>query len=480
MNTYRPRSVLQLILLGFLLVTLPLIGAAVTGAVYVNRLANQSQQALLQVVQATQASRILVEQIATMERNARQFLVLGNESLFHVYAENHRKFQRTRDRLAALPLSAAQRHKLQDLAIREQNLFEILRLHSHASRESRQAVADFNVLTELAQSILAENSRLIDQEVNTLQTMAGASRRVVASQTAAVVPTALVLMALFTFMITRPIRQIDNAIRQLGGGDISTTISVTGPHDLEFLGRRLEWLRARLMELETAKTKFLSQVSHELKTPLSSIREGATLLTDEVAGALNKEQREVAEILMENSVRLQRLIENLLNFNAAQARNTMFLAEPVALDRVIEAVCEDHMLAAKAKDLCLQLRLSRVTVMGDAAKLRVVIDNLLSNAVKYSPQGSTVTVSLRHEGDAAVLDVQDTGPGILPEDKPRLFDAFYQGRTPYQGHVKGTGLGLSILREYVLAHSGNVEIVDGDRPGAHFRVSLPIHRDPCR
>lgn len=479
MDTYRPKSVLQLILLGFLLVILPLIGAAITGAVYVNRLANQSQQALLQVVQATQASRSLVGLISTMERNARQFLVLGNESLFHVYAENHRKFQWARDRLAALPLAAEQRNKLQTLAIREQNLFEILRLHSHASRESRRAVADFNMLTELAQSILSENSRLIDQEVNTLQAMAGAARRVVASQTAAVVPTALVLTALFTFMITRPIRQIDNAIRQLGGGDISTTISVTGPQDLEFLGRRLEWLRMRLAELETAKTKFLSQVSHELKTPLSSIREGATLLMDEVAGALNKEQREVAEILMENGLRLQRLIENLLNFNAAQARNIMFLAEPVALDRVIEAVCEDHMLAAKAKDLRLQLFLSRVTVVGDAGKLRVIVDNLLSNAVKYCPRGGAITVSLRQEGNEAVLDVRDTGPGILPEDRPRLFEAFYQGHTPYQGHVKGTGLGLSILREYVRAHSGNVEIMDDDRPGAHFRVNLPIHQDPC-
>lgn len=195
------------------------------------------------------------------------FSCWGDESLFHVYAETHRRFQRTRQRLASLPLSDAQRRKLHTLATREHNLFEILRLHSHTSPESRQAVAGFNMLTELAQSILAENNRLVDQEVGTLQMMAGAARRVVASQTAAVVPAAFVLMALFTAMIARPIRQIDAAIRRLGGGDLSTTISVTGPQDLEFLGQRLDWLRMRLQELEAAKAKFVSHVSHELKTP---------------------------------------------------------------------------------------------------------------------------------------------------------------------------------------------------------------------
>lgn len=477
MNIYRPRSVLRLILLGFLLVALPLTGAAITGAVYVNRLANQSQQALLQVVQATQNSRSLLEQLSTMERHARQFLVLGNESLFHVYAETHRKFQRTRQRLSSLPLSDAQRRKLHILATREQNLFEILRLHSHTSLQSRQAVAGFNMLTELAQSILAENNRLVDKEVGTLQTMAGAARRVVASQTVAVIPTAFVLMALFTAMIARPIRQIDAAIRHLGGGDLSTTISVTGPQDLEFLGQRLDWLRVRLQELEAAKTKFVSHVSHELKTPLSSIREGATLLLEEVAGPLNEQQREVAEILMENGIRLQQLIEDLLNFSVAQARNAITAAEPVAMDKVVEAVCEDHMLAAKAKDISLRPSLGRVVVCGDRDKLRVIVDNLLSNAIKYSPCGGVITVALRRDGAQAILDVRDTGPGILPADRPRLFEAFYQGHTPYHGHIKGTGLGLSILREYVLAHGGQVEIVESETPGAHFRVTLPLTQD---
>lgn len=147
-------------------------------------------------------------------------------------------------------------------------------------------------------------------------------------------------------------------------------------------------------------------------------------MLDEVAGPLNQQQREVAEILVENGIRLQQLIEDLLSFSAAQARNTITVAEPVAMDKVVEAVCEDHMLAAKAKEISLRPSLGHVVVCGDRDKLRVIVDNLLSNAIKYSPCGGVVTVALRRDGDLAVLDVRDTGPGILPVDRPRLFEAF--------------------------------------------------------
>jgi two-component system, NtrC family, sensor histidine kinase GlrK len=476
-----PPSLLWLILLGFLLVALPLLIALGSGVMYVNRLANQSQQALLQVLQATQTSRTLVEQITAMERNARQFVVLGDESLFHVYAETHRNFHRTWERLVALPIGEVQRRKLQALALQERTVFETLRENPYNSEPSQRSVADFNLLSELAQSILAENSRLVDREVEVLQAMAGNARRTLILQATALIPVAVLLTAIFTFMIARPIRQMGTAIRRLGDGDLSTRISVSGPQDLESLGGRLEWLRERLLELQEAKSRFLGHVSHELKTPLSSIREGAALLVDEVAGPLTPEQREVAEILRQNSIHLQELIEDLLTFNIVQAGTNGLNSQPVALDRVIERVCRDQALAIQAKGLTVRRELANITVLGEEGKLAAIVDNLLSNAVKYSPRGGVITLSLRCEDAVAVLDISDMGPGIHPDDKPRLFDAFYQGRTPHHSHVKGTGLGLSIVREHVIAHAGNVEVVEEEEgpPGAHFRVRLPTYKDPA-
>ena len=120
----------------------------------------------------------------------------------------------------------------------------------------------------------------------------------------------------------RPIRQIDSAISQLGKGTFSKAIAVRGPTDLVDLGRQLEWLRMRLLELAQERNRFLRHMSHELKTPLASIREGTELLMDGAVGELDSAQREVTTILRDNGIKLQQLIENLLSFSAWQARHS--------------------------------------------------------------------------------------------------------------------------------------------------------------
>ena len=115
-------------------------------------------------------------------------------------------------------------------------------------------------------------------------------------------------------------RQVDRAIRELGEGDFSRPITVSGPNDIETLGRQLEWLRHRLKESTDEKNKFLRHMSHELKTPLANIREGTELLLDGSVGQLDHQQQEVTSILRDNSVKLQKLIENLLTFSAWQTQ----------------------------------------------------------------------------------------------------------------------------------------------------------------
>ncbi|HYM28768.1 MAG TPA: histidine kinase dimerization/phospho-acceptor domain-containing protein, partial [Steroidobacteraceae bacterium] len=120
-----------------------------------------------------------------------------------------------------------------------------------------------------------------------------------------------------TRLIARPIAEIDLAIRQLGDADFERPIRVHGPDDLQSLGERLEWLRRRLIELEAQKNRFLRHLSHDLKTPLAALREGTELLNDQVAGPLAPPQQQVVAIMRDNSVKLQRLIEELLGYQRA-------------------------------------------------------------------------------------------------------------------------------------------------------------------
>jgi two-component system sensor histidine kinase GlrK len=115
-----------------------------------------------------------------------------------------------------------------------------------------------------------------------------------------------------------------------------------------------------------------------------------------------------------------------------------------------------------------------VTLVADRAKLRLILDNLVSNAVKFTPDGGTITVRGRSEDGEVVIEVADSGPGIPSAERGRVFEAFYQGATPQGGLVRGTGIGLSVVQEFVQAHGGTIEIVDGEFSGAHFRVRLPI------
>jgi two-component system sensor histidine kinase GlrK len=474
MFVYRPKSFLKLVLIGLVLIALPLVVAFATATIYVNQLAEQSQLAVSYAVQVTQDSRMLVEQLLAMERNARQFQVLGDQALLQAYAATHQKYQHTIENMSQLPLDDYRRNQLKILIEKERDVFHILQNNPPDSVKSKRAILEFASLTVLAKSVLAKSDTLIDRETRHTQRIALRGRRVLVWLALAMIPGTAIFAAIFIRLISRPIKQIDQAIRRLGTGDFSSTMTVSGPRDLEYLGERLDWLRLRLIELEEEKRKFLRHVSHELKTPLTAIREGAELLSEKVVGPLNDHQHEIAYILQHKSKHLQKLIEDLLHFSMAQERNAALEIRPVPLNRLIEDVTADHKPVIMAKKINLELDSSEIYVLGDDEKLRTVIDNLLSNAVKYSPDGGKICISLSRDYENAILDVIDSGPGIDEIDRNKVFDPFYQGKIEHDSSVKGNGIGLSIAREYVIAHNGNIEIIDDLPQGSHFRVILPV------
>jgi two-component system sensor histidine kinase GlrK len=289
------------------------------------------------------------------------------------------------------------------------------------------------------------------------------------------VATALALAAALalTRLISRPIAELDSAIRQLGSADFARPISVSGPADLRSLGERLDWLRLRLTELEAQKNRFLRHLSHDLKTPLAALREGTELLNDQVAGPLAPPQRQVVAILRDNSVKLQRLIEDLLDYQRALHAASGLQVSTVAIDSLLRQSLRSHQLAAQGKALRIGLEVSAFTVWGDAAKLRSVVDNLLGNAVKFTPAGGEIRVLAREEAGQATIEVLDSGSGVPPEEREAIFEAFFRGRAGAYGRAEGTGLGLAIAREFTEAHGGRIEVVSGAR-GGHFRVTLPL------
>ena len=477
MKFYRPKSILRLILTGFSLVALPLIIGLVYATISVDRLVSQSQHTLLQSVLATQGSQVLVEAITAMERNARQYQVLGDKVLFEVYEENHQKFVDTADNLGSLELVDGQRNLLEALHFAENELYTTLSTYPHDAPDITATLPAFTELAQTAQQILTNNQDMINHGVEDIKRNAGRVQQTLVLQAIALVPAALLLAILFSVLITRLIKQVDRAIRLLGDEKLNEPVVLAGPRDLEQLGERLNWLRKRLLELEQEKTRFLQHISHELKTPLTSIRESAELMNEQVVGKLNSQQQEIIGILHDNSLQLQKLIEDLLNFSILRSRTSQLSHQRVEMNAIVEHVLEDHKVALLSRKLDLLVSLQPVSLEGDAEKLRILVDNLVSNAIKYSPDGSPLWVLLSRRGASAIIEVADSGPGIPTAERERVFEAFFQGAPASSGHVRGTGLGLSIAREYAQAHGGNITVVNSSKAGARIQVVLPLEQD---
>jgi two-component system sensor histidine kinase GlrK len=473
MQRYYPRSFLMLTLVGFMLVALPLLLGLANSALSVGQVANQSRKAVHQAVQATQSSRILIEQLTAMERRFRQFMILGDASLLEGFEVAHEKFRTEAQALEALVPDAARRSLVGELAGAEQALRDRVVAARGNPEAIRDVVGEFTPLAELARTIEQQGSEVVDREVRSLQEKAEEVRQLVIWQLLGLVPVVIFLVVGFTMLIAKPIRQIEGAIRQLGEADFSTEIRVDGPADLEYLGRRLDWMRERLLELEEQKARLLRHVSHELKTPLTALKEGAELLAEGAVGPLSDEQREVVEILRANGVELQRLIEDLLAYQALQAGQSTLNVTRFALRPVLEGVAWKHQLARRSRNLELDLACPDIMIEGDERRIATIFDNLLSNAIKYSPDGQTIRMVATQSGDRVVIEVRDAGPGLAEEEREKVFDAFFRGRRAPHQRIKGSGLGLSIVKEYVSAHGGSVEARNAESGGACFRVNLP-------
>jgi two-component system sensor histidine kinase GlrK len=472
---YYPRSFLKFILLSFLLVSLPLLYALAELLFSVDRLASQSREEVLTAAQAARTSRLLFEQATTLERIVRQQLILDDPALLDDYGRMRQEFRATGAQLAGLPLEASEHETLQKLLDREAELAPQL-ASPRASREGAAPLAEgFAELVDGAQSMLSASTQLTQRAIERLQDTATRARETwlwLALATAAI---AVALAIFFAVLISRPIRQLDLAIRQMGTADFTHAIVVNGPQDLRYVGQRLEWLRTRLRDLEEQQTRFLRHVSHELKTPLTAVREGAELLRDEVGGKLTREQQDIVRIVRENTLSLQKLIEDLLRWHQTRVVEPATVG-PVELGEVVRRVVREQKLAALARMIAFESQLEPAVVTGDGERLRTIVDNLVSNAIKYSPRSGTIHATLRARDGLAVLEVADEGSGVPVAERERVFDSFFQGTPPAEGRVKGSGLGLAIAREYALAHGGSVEVVDrwdGAR-GACFRLSLPL------
>ena len=461
-------------LLGLALIAVPLVLALGDSWLQIRVLADQAQKLVAEGTAAALASSELSVQITELERTARLYNALNDKTMLDLYRTKDENLSATRLTLERQLSAPSAREVLAQLA----QLQGTIRLSVLSMSRDKSDLGDLNErlgeLAALAGKVREQSNAQSAAEVAALELRTQAARRSIVWKSALLVPLTIIAIIAVTFAVGRPLRALDRAISELGSGTLSKPIAVSGPQDLVRVGRQLEWLRGRLLDLAQERSRFLRHMSHELKTPLANIREGTELLMDGAVGELDGNQREVTGILRENGIKLQRLIENLLSFSAWQTSSSSLDSSEFRLRPLVKQVLENQQLTLLSQRVRLDVKIEDVTLVADRGKVRLILENLLSNAVKYSPKGGAIHMSAQQSGDDLLLDVADNGPGIPEEDRAHIFDAFYTGRAAKGGSLKGTGIGLSVVLEFVNAHGGSVQIVDGEFPGAHFRITMPI------
>jgi two-component system sensor histidine kinase GlrK len=459
-------------LLGVAVIAVPLLVAIFNAALQIQQLADSSRTVASAGIGSARASEDLMSEVLLLERAT--VLVLADPKLRDVYREHDAQLTASREQLAHLLRSAEGRQALIRLGdLQNQIATKVLAADASAATVGA-TLPQFDDMSKLAQHIAVQSNVEIDAEIAGIQRRTADSQRLMLWQSGLLVPLAIFATVVLTFGVGRPLRQIDRAISELGRGNLSHPISVTGPKDITRLARQLEWLRGRLLDFAAERNRFLRHMSHELKTPLANIREGTELLMDGAVGELDSNQREVTGILRENGLKLQRLIENLLSFSAWQTSSVGLETREFRLRPLVKQVLENQQLTLLSQRVRLEVKIEDVTLTADRGKMRLILDNLLSNAIKYSPKGGAIYLSAQADGDQLLMDVADSGPGVPYDERAHIFEAFYTGKAARNTSVKGTGIGLSVVLEFIAAHGGTVQIVDGQFPGAHFRITMPL------
>lgn len=463
-----PRSLRQLVLMAFLLVLLPLLVLAWQAWESLSALSEQAADTNRNTLTDVRRSEAMARTALELERSYRQYCVLDDGVLARLFQTQRTRYGQMLDIHAEM---------LPQLGVWPPLRSALAQLNTIQCDNGNPVAAAASAL----ESFSDNNARMVQATREAVFTRGLQLQREIADrgqyfgwQTLILFLLSLLMVLLFTRMIIGPVKAVERMINRLGEGrSLGQSVTFKGPREIRSLGQRILWLSERLAWLESQRHEFLRHLSHELKTPLASMREGTELLADEVVGPLTADQKEVVTILDNSSRHLQTLIEQLLEYNRKLADGPTPL-EAVAMDEIIEMVVSAHTLPARAKQMHTVIDLEETQCQAEPMLLMQVLDNLYSNAVHYGNESGNILLRSYRQGNHVIIEVANSGNPIPQQEQAMIFEPFFQGSQQRKGAVKGSGLGLSIARDCIRRMQGDLRLVEVKDADVCFRIELKL------
>ena len=286
----------------------------------------------------------------------------------------------------------------------------------------------------------------------------------------------------FSRSVSDPIKQLHNLALDIEQGNLKSRVNINSKDELEVVGNNfnraiesLEKLDDEHKQIEKSKTEFLSITSHELRSPMTPMQAQLQMLLGDYFGKLNKKQRDSLDIVLRNTKRLDRIIQDFLEISRAEAGRLKFKFVKTSLANHVARLKKEMDGFLPEKKIKIELKLSRLPMINvDPDRVMQVLRNLINNAKKFSPDNSTITISAQLENNLIKFFVRDEGIGIPLEDQQKIFTPFFQVDNMYQRKSGGTGLGLAICKGIIEAQNGKIWIESKERSGTTFYFTVPL------
>jgi len=453
---WRLSSLKQLVLLSFLVVVTPF-GVLIFYAT--DALVEQSAQGRVlakQALEVTRRGQQLEGLAEDITRSARQYQILSKPEI--------------KERLNQHLLNYREQLSIHSFILTE--LEPLNQIKALLEDIDQPHPNNANKLLGLTRDINQQIDFILDQRLYALNETAQHTQKQLSTLAIILLVIEMMLILFFSFMIIRPVRRIADRIQALGTGEEYSGSKVGGPDELVELEQQLDWLTERLAEVENEKQRFLRHMSHELKTPLTTLREGSDLLADQITGPLNNSQMEVTHLLQNNARQLQSLIEQLLDYSRLHQNEPVNFHLVSMLPVVTEAI-EPYKLLLEQKEITVTLPSGDSQWVTDRAMLIRILGNLVSNAALYGTNNGSLVISIVKESEHCLIMVENEGPTIPEKDIPLLFEPFYQGQNRRLGPVKGSGIGLSIVRDAADSLGATVKLAINENYHVGFSINLP-------
>jgi signal transduction histidine kinase len=450
------------------------------------------------------ASTTQVDRIAQMNSDAEKFLVTKDRGYLRKVLEASSAYGRDLATLDSAALTPAERGALAPLATdwrrASAKLARLGGVVATASPESAEATVsdlqrDLTRIRAETEALAAASQDAMTRELDDSEAAAGAAWRVSWVAAIGALGLSILLSALLARSIIRPLQRLAEGTREVSAGRFGHRLDIIGRGEFAQVSRDFNSMIARLDELDRMKREFAEKVSHDLKTPLSSMQETISAMADGIAGPVTPKQRQLLEMNLESGQRLSTMLTKLLDLSRIEAG-----LEPdfqmVDLIALVRRSAERASALPSPRSVSIRFDEppgQRLLVRADPEGLAQVVDNLLENAIKFSPADSTVVVRATPDlapaeqaaaatrgvtdrlrgGRPVVVTVADEGSGIPDDEKERVFERFYQTEAGRAARGRGVGLGLTICREIVAAHGGALWVTDNEPRGSIFHILLP-------